>query len=340
MPHILLRRLQRKRRPALTERRVTEALGLISGVVEGDDQIAALKATYIATRSVAGDRFWKDAPTARAFIQLARGLLQSRRMAWAHYVFSVGSTVENVNDGRLDDGEYASELAQVLMQLRARGETAGDGDDGDQADHDFARILDAKLDLLWTELDATDVGEVWRSRPTEYNELRERGRRYVHHRNRPAQALRDVVDESYAAATSAAKHRNSRAAVTLLGASLEGLFLLRCLNSKAKAMAVSRALPRRLRKRVGDDMMSWSFEILIEVCSRAGWLPFLLTETDAYDTKELAHSLRNMRNWIHPAREAVSHPWQGVFQPDYELAHALHTLVVTALRRPRARRGV
>jgi len=330
-----LRPLYRRRSHSLTERRVLEALAIVDEVGSGNDALSQFRDEYTAARAKAGGLFWRDVACARAFIDLARVLFRVRRISWAHYVFLAGSTVEGVHDDRWLAGKYESYLRPVTTKLDAVKE-------GDPAavrlNAQYNQRLDHKLALVWQELGADDVGTIWQNSRAEYDDLRERGRRYVHHRGSSDQALRDLVDEGYANALAAADGGHYRAAITLLGASLEGLLLLRCLRARVKASRVARDLPRRFRSRAGDDMMKWSFEMLIEVCRQAGWLPLLLTETLAYSSDECAHSLREMRNWIHPAREAAARPWQGVFKPDYDVAHAFYTLVATAIRRPRAKR--
>ena len=335
---LLLKPLNRRREHALTRRRIREAVAAVDQVLASDQAMRTQRAAFDEARRIVAETAWKDPAAINAWLALVRSLFRSRRISWAHYVFSVGAAIEGVHESRWFDGAYDAELGALSRQLQELDEkpefSQEDELEYSRLDAQYEQLLDAKLDETWREYDCADVAEIWRARRSEYDELRERGRRLVFHHDRPHHALRDVVEESYADARAAAAAGSYRAAVTLLGASLEGLLLLRCLRSRTRARRVAGTLPRRLRALAAKDLMSWSFETLIEVCDRAGWLPTLQSDLAVYAPSGFAHSIRGMRNWIHPAREAQERPWQGVFRPDYDLAHALYTLVAAAIQRP------
>src|SRR6185436_19402096 len=90
------------------------------------------------------------------------------------------------------------------------------------------------------------------------------------------------------------------AAVSLLGAGLEGLLLLRCLRSKKKAIRVAKSLPKADRPGKPTEPTTWRFDQLIDVCLKAGWLPRVNTNVAVYESGGLAHLLRDMRNHVHP----------------------------------------
>jgi hypothetical protein len=98
------------------------------------------------------------------------------------------------------------------------------------------------------------------------------GEQYFH-KDELALVLKDVIVRYEEDARRAASARSYSAAITLLGAGMEGVLLLRCLRSKKKALGVATALPKRRRPRFTDDPRTWSFQTLIDVCLAAGWLP-------------------------------------------------------------------
>jgi hypothetical protein len=123
----------------------------------------------------------------------------------------------------------------------------------------------------------------------------------------------------------AATARAYRAAITSLGAALEGLFVLRCIRSAKKALLVANSLQKRLRPR--GSITDWSFETLIETCSKAGWLPAVSTSMADYDPAALAHTLRRMRNFVHPARRARERPWSELDDADYRNADSIYVIL-------------
>ena len=164
------------------------------------------------------------------------------------------------------------------------------------------------------------------------------------HKEEHVDALRDIVLRYEDDARRAASAKAFSAAVTLLGAGVEGLLVLRCLRSRKKAARVSQNLSRRLRPRKGDDPMTWKFESLIEVCLRAGWLPPIETASLHLDSAGLAHLLRLMRNHVHPGKRAREKPWVETDDREYDDAEAIYQILLSTLgavsRKPPAGRPV
>lgn len=178
-----------------------------------------------------------------------------------------------------------------------------------------------------------DLAALWESAPDEFERLRERGRRSVFHQKDIIPAWRDVVVQYEDDARKAAAAGAYSAAITQLGAGLEGLLLLRCLRSKSKAQRLAASLPKRVRPTNPSDPTTWMFESLIETCFAAGWLPLVSTETAQYSPAGLAHLLRAMRNYVHPGRYARERPWSEVEERDFLDADAIYrTLMVVTLK--------
>lgn len=337
----MLRPLQRQRRRRLTQRQVIAAAATLEAVLTGDDELQERRESLAAAFSDrTGGGFTRDPNAARRWIEFVQLLYRSRRISWVRYVFYASIAVEGVHDDRW----YGEALAPPLDALNAEMEALEQaGEESSDRYQDLEEQRSAAYDeafiVAFRDLGAADVAELISRDRGFYEEVRERGRRGAHHAGSYNEALRDVVDEIYAEALATAGTSNYRAAITLLGAALEGLLLMRCLRSPIRARRVANDLPRRLRSRAGGDPRTWTFEVLIEVTDRAGWLARLRGPRGEYSPSGLAHSIRAMRNWIHPAREAADRPWEGVFEPDYEVALALYTLVRTAVIKPRSLRA-
>ena len=342
LERFLLRPLAAARTRRLTPREIRRAIARIDDVIVQDEALRSEHREYLE-RLGARDRhahLWNSVTSVAAWVRLAHSMYRSLRISWAQYVFQVAIAVENLHEHRREEGQYDSDIGALTSELEALDESGVDIDDRHYADlsEQLDDILDTKFALALREVGAAEVAAIYERDRSLFDELRERGRRSQHHQGHYTPALRDVVAEIQAEALVAAGAGNYRSAVTLLGAALEGILLMRCLRSATRAKRVAAELPRRLRGRATGEPQTWTFEILIEVVSRAGWLGPIESEVGAYRPEALAHSLRNMRNWIHPAREAAARPWQGVFEQDYELANALYTLVRAALGRSRSAR--
>ena len=231
------------------------------------------------------------------------------------YVFYAAHSVEGVHEGRWLDGFYDDELAlnvKAADQFQPE-ETSSDGNlpnrrnapaPGGFSNKRYSMILDAKLISTYREFGLHDLVALRETDPERYDSMRERGRRSVFHGQEHIECVRDVVLQCEEEARLAASAKAYSAAVTSLGVGLEGLLLLRCLNSPRKARRVYMKLPRRFRRDVQDDPNTWTFEALIEVCGKAGWLRPIETAVARYDVQALAHMLRHIRNYVHPAKRA------------------------------------
>jgi hypothetical protein len=153
----------------------------------------------------------------------------------------------------------------------------------------------------------------------------------VFHKDEITSALKDIVVRYEEDAHRAASAKAYSAAITLLGAGLEGLLLLRCLRSKQKSLRVARALPKQQRPRFPDDPTKWSFETLIDTCLAAGWLPPVSTSVAQYNPAGLAHILRLMRNYVHPGRHARERPWSVADKDDYKDAEAIYVTLMSRI---------
>jgi hypothetical protein len=336
----LLRPLRRERRKGLSHRQILAAVATLEDVLAGDEELLARREELTAefAEGSRGD-FTRDHEAAKQWIEFNRLLYKSRRISWARYIFSVSIAVEGVHDENWMRALRETPLKELDTEIQAL-EEAGEEDSDRYRDlqEQYDAASDTRFVLTFRDLGATDVAEIIARDRAFYEELRERGRRGLHHTGSYETALRDVVDEIYAEALSSAGAQNYRAGVTLLGAALEGLLLMRCIRSPKRPRKIADALPRRLRSRATGDLKTWTFEVLIEVTDRAGWLARMQGRRTEYSPSGLAHSIRTMRNWIHPAREAADRPWEGVFEADYNVAHALYTLVKTAVLQPRSLR--
>lgn len=108
---------------------------------------------------------------------------------------------------------------------------------------------------------------------------------------------------------------------------------MRCLRSLKKAQSVAGALAKSKRPRKIENPEQWTFDTLIEICLAARWLPTVSTDSTKIRPDELAHVLRQMRNYVHPGKVATQRPWIEVDEHDYAEAEVIYTTLFATLSR-------
>jgi hypothetical protein len=321
---------------------IINALERIDSRAAGEEILPVIAKVASSTQRDRKAHGWKDSESVRRFVALTIALYASRRISRQQYVFFASSPVEHFHDRRWTDGAYDDELDEIQREMKVIAQRHGLKPDEywpvGQAPKEYQllsdrydAVLEKGLIRALREFELADLADQMESDPEEFERLRERGHRSVFHKDETVAVLKDIVIQYEVDASRAASAQAYSAAVTLLGAGLEGLLMIRCLRSKRKAMLVAASLPRRLRPRATDDPTTWGFETLIETCYAAGWLPPISTTFAEYRPEGLAHVLRKMRNLVHPARRAREYPWCETDERDYKDAESIYLILLSKL---------
>ena len=249
----------------------------------------------------------------------------------------VASAAEGVNDGRIADDGYP-EIVELFTKIRAieiahglaPGEYWANGEAPDEyvnMNSQFEAATEKRLIETFRELGAEDIASLYIADREEFDRRRERGRRAFFHKDEVLPALTDTVVRYELEARKAATAGAYTAAIALIGAAVEGLLVLRCLRSKTKAMTVAASLSRPKRPRPQEDPTKWKFDTLIETCLAAGWLPAISTTIATISPAGLAHSLRQMRNYVHPGKVATERPWVEADEIEYTMAESIYATI-------------
>jgi len=286
---------------------------------------------------------WKDPEAAKSRIQFGAAMYLARRISFQEYIFLVAHASEGVHDGRINDGAYP-ELKSLSSSMRqvelAHGLTPGQYWLIKDAPPEYRRLstkwnaaAHRRLSETVTELEGQAAAALFQSDTIKFKRLRERGRRSFFHKDELVPALADTIKRYEREARASAEAGAFTAAVTLLGASMEGLLLLRCLRSRAKASRIAKELPKKQRPRDPSSPARWSFDNLIQICLRAGWLPVVHTSAVSFRPDGLAHLLRQMRNYIHPGKVCADRPWIEAERRDFEDAEVIYTTLFSTVFR-------
>lgn len=339
----LLKPIARRRKYARDAKVVLTALSRLDERTIGTVLVENSRELISNRSSILRIKSWKDPVVAKQFVALIRALFNSRQISRPEYVFYVCFPVEAIHEERWIDGAY-KELEPISQRLKEIAAEHGLGPDeywpiGEgPAEHNelndqYSAVLDSYLIKTLREFDLDDMANLREQDADEYKRLHERGRRAVFHTDEIVAVIRDIVVRYEGDATRAAIANAYSAAVILLGAAIEGLLLLRCLRSNKKAARVARKLPKRTRPKNLNDPTTWKFETLIEVCFQAGWLPPVSTSLAKYKSEGLAHVIREMRNYVHPGRQAKEKPWSEVEERDYLDAQAIYVVLLSVIDR-------
>lgn len=309
----------------------------------------ALKAHKNASAANKSRGRWKDLGIARATADLATAMSFAKLLSAQEYTFIVAMAASNVHEGRMFDATYP-EIEDISEKMgsveRAHGlekdQYWGVGDwppEFERLNTEYELASERRFVEVLLELDANDIAALYMANRQEYERRRERGRRSIFHKDETIASIADAIVRYEREARDAASVKAYTAAVIMLGAAVEGLLLLRCLRSKKKACSVASSLPKKRRPRQPDIPLQWTFDVLIEVCLGAGWLPMVATSVLEIRPDLLAHLLRQMRNNVHPGRVAIDRPWIEVEDQDYAQAEAIYTTIyATTSRGPHLKR--
>ena len=345
------RRVRRRTLPPLAERNsetgpdaVPSALSRLDDRATGEFVLAHLR-KLLGIDPDSEPKWDKDDPDyARKMLALTQALYSCRRLTTSEYVFYAAMVVDRIHGERWFGHQFEAELGPITAAMRSIEKREGLKSDeywpvGEgPADHQalnaqYEAVLDAKTIDIFREFGLHDLADLKVNRLAEFDRLSERGSRALFHQDELIPAIRDVVARCEREAQSAALAGAYSAAITSLGAAVEGLLLLRCLKSPCKAAATAAALPRRARPRNLSDPTTWTFDNLIAVCDEAGWMPQIETEVAQYDPSGLAHILRGMRNYVHPGRYARQRPWTEPDEREYKDAEAIYILMLAIVGR-------
>jgi hypothetical protein len=341
---LLLKPLASRKDRALDPKAYSEALARLDQRALGELLVRRRRSALDPSQRKEGKAKSKDPARAREIVEMAKALYASRRISTQEYILYAASPVEDIHSARWFDGHYDAELASInraLDTIRKKHRLGPDEDwhrgDGPkehiQLNTEYETILDQKFIEALEEFGLPDLAKLKKENAKKFDRLRERGRRAVFHRDEFSFVVHDAVTRYEIEARQAASAGAYSAAIICLGSAIEGLLLLRCLRSKEKAERISKTLPRHFRPRSTNDASTWTFETLIETCLAAGWLPPVETSLAQYDVASLAHSLRSMRNYVHPGRRVRHRPWSEADERDYQDAYDIYAVLFSILSR-------
>jgi hypothetical protein len=341
-----LKPLYRRQLSTIDRYDLFRAMRCLDDLACGEEMLETIK-VYVRNKKGENEqsRLYKEDGGTEKHIGLVKALFAARRIPKHKYVFYCSSATEYAHDDDWMTGRGGELLGKIRNRMKLIEEEYGLKPDEywptGQAPKEYDE-LSRQSDEIYDEMFAkklrsfglNDLAELWNINRREFDELRERGRRSVYHKDELICAIKDSVVRFEEEARLAAQVKAYLGAITLLGSGLEGLLVVRCLQAKHKSKRFAKTLSRKNRPSPLDDPTKWTFDALIETCLAAGWLPPISTTVAVYSPAGLAHMLRGMRNYVHPGRQGRENPWAIVDEDDYKVAEAIFiTLKATIFKR-------
>lgn len=343
--HLLKPLVQRSQR-TIDRNALLDALGKLEERALGEHLLSELRSFLQSTRNSNPENLWKDPIEVKKAVRMAEVLYRSRRISKQEYVFYVINPIEIIHENRWLNDVYDTELGPINQKTKeieiqhglAPNEywPRGKG----PKEHTklikiYDDILESKFIETLREFGLNELADMREKDLLQFEQLRERGRRAIFHQNEQIAVIRDIVVRYEEDARRAASIKAYSSAITAIGAAVEGLLILRCLKSPKKALWTAKKLKRPVRPQDDPDPASWSFDRLIQVCSKAGWLPPFETETLKVDAAGLADFIRKLRNYVHPGKLSRERPWSEVDHRDFNDAEAIYTVLFRTLNKVR-----
>jgi hypothetical protein len=274
----------------------------------------------------------KDIDALQNQVSLIVALYHAHRISLSEYIFYAYSLVNDFHENRWFEGYYDEDLKETKEAIQKIEQDHGllpdeywprkkGPKDWMKLNDIYEKILERRMLELLQEFNLNDLVEMHNKNKRKSFYSYERGRRTVFHKNEQQDALKDLIVYYESEARISGASGAYSAAIISLGSALEGLLLLRCLQSQDKAIRIASALPTPPKD---NNITRWRFETLIETCLAAGWLPTIQTENMDFKADALANILRDMRNNAHPGRILRSNPWVRVEQRDYHRAEDIY----------------
>ncbi len=224
----LLKPLRKRKSLAADRKAIAKALDRLDDRILGTAVLRNISKAAKVARDNGGADSWKDPEVIRTQIKLSIALYESRRVSYPLYVYFVVAPVESINEQRWFDGRFNDELDEIKRKIEEIEMEGGLRPNQFWRRKDVPERFRARYDLLQKRYDAVlerhflkalrefgqdEIANLRERNPKEFDRLRERGRRAVHHTDELYAALKDIVVRTEEEAARAASVRAYSAAI-------------------------------------------------------------------------------------------------------------------------------
>lgn len=208
------------------------------------------------------------------------------------------------------NGNYSEELEPLSEKMRSIEKANGLKSDEywkiddappeyQELNRQYEEILDSKLEGLVIEFAHDKVEKLFMEDRKQFEALSELGRKSIFIDD-DIKRLGELVQIYEKEAEINENGRAFLSASIMLAAAMEARLIVQCSENRDEVRKILTTMGLTKKKLKSKNPLDWDLDILIDVCSSAGWLRNFETKDFLINTKNFSHSLRSTRNLVHP----------------------------------------
>lgn len=282
---------------------------------------------------------------ARLYISIAQARYDAGEVSEHELLFHKCFAIENqVHESRWANGIYDESLNPIAEKMKAVEKGHGLADDEfwlkSDAPEDYLRFsaaydkeMERKLLETFVEFGADDLKELYLSNREEFDRLHHIGGRSIFLKgDRPRlQFLASSYEDEAERAEQAGAFL---AASVMLGSAIETRLIVTCLENEEKIKETLDRLQLTNKDLKSKNPVTWSLEVLIKVCSTAGWIPDYKVGGFTFSGSKMAEFLRSTRNQVHPKVKLKNSRGLVMGLEQFKDIRSAHSLLSSSLNWP------
>jgi len=282
---------------------------------------------------------------ARLYISIAQARHDAGEISEHELLFHKCFAIENqVHESRWTNGVYDASLNPIAEKMKEVERSHGLADDEFwlkwDAPEEYLRLSDQydremeqKLLETFTEFGADDLKELYLNDREEFNRLHHIGGKTVFLKgDKPRlQFLANSYEDEAERAEQAGAFL---AASVMLGSAIEARLIVTCLENEEKVKETLKNLQLTNKELKSKNPATWSLDILIKICSAAGWIPDYKAGDFTFSGSKMAEFLRSTRNQVHPKVKLKKSKGLVMGLEQFKDIRSAHSLLSSALNWP------
>lgn len=283
---------------------------------------------------------------ARLYISIAQARYDAGEMSEHELLFHQCFAIETqVHESRWTNGVYDEFLNPIAERMKAVEKAHGLADDEfwlkSDAPEDYLRLsaeydkeMERRLLETFFEFGASELKELYLSKREEFDRLHHIGGKSIFLKgDRPRLQL---LASSYEDEAKRAEQAGAfLAASVMLGSAIEARLIVTCLENEEKIKETLGKLQLTNKDLKSKNPVVWSLDVLIKVCSAAGWIPDYKVGGFTFSGSKMAGFIRSTRNQVHPKVKLKNSRGLVMGMEQFKDIRSAHSLLASSLSWPK-----
>jgi|GEM_PF-1635151 len=282
---------------------------------------------------------------ARLYIFIAQARYDAGDISEHELLFHKCFAIETqVHESRWTNGAYDASLKHITEKMKAVEKYHGLADDEfwlkSDAPEDYLRlsteydkVMEQKLLNTFVEFGATDLKELYLSNREEFDRLHDIGGKSIFLKG-DIPRLKFLASSYEEEAGRAEQAGAFLAASVMLGSAIETRLIVTCLENQEKIKEVFDKLHLTNKELKSKNPVTCSLDMLIKVCSAAGWIPDYKAGGFSFSGSKMAEFLRSTRNQVHPKVKLKNSKGLVMGLEQFKDIRSAHSLLSSSLNWP------